>query len=232
MMRRIITALAAAVCMAAPIQAQSFLDHLQNGEKGKGSVSVKQSDDISKLVNGSGKQKEETGKSNREDKSRQDTKSAARQESSRTENRSESRSQRDNVSSREDEERDKARRERERKKRQAFREQKMKEFEENPTLSGTQLKVMSNSKKVSGYRIQVFAGGNTRDDRAKAKEFGAKIKVDMPGQPVYVHFYSPRWCCRFGNFRRQEDANNTLKKVKKLGYKNASVIKTFITVNR
>ena len=99
-------------------------------------------------------------------------------------------------------------------------------------MSDTRLKVMSNSKKVSGYRVQVFAGGNTREDRAKAQEIGNKLKVDMPGQPIYVHFYSPRWCCRFGNFRRQEDANNILKKVKKLGYKNACVIKTFITVNR
>ena len=223
--------MAAALCLTAPTHAQSFLDHLQDGEKGKGSVSVKQSDDISKLVNGSSKQKEasETGKSNREDKSRQDNKAT---EPSRSNNRYESHGNRDYSSSREDEERDKARRERERKKRQTIREQKLKEYEENPSMSDTRLKVMSNSKKVSGYRVQVFAGGNTREDRAKAQEIGAKLKVDMPGQPIYVHFYSPRWCCRFGNFRRQEDANNILKKVKKMGYKNACVIKTFITVNR
>ena len=228
MMRRIITTMAVALCLTAHTHAQSFLDHLQDGEKGKGSVSVKQSDDISKLVNGSSKQNDaETGKSNREDKSRQDNRTT---EPSR--NRYESQSSREYSSTREDEERDKARRERERKKRQAIREQKLKEYEENPSMSDTRLKVMSNSKKVSGYRVQVFAGGNTREDRAKAQEIGNKLKVDMPGQPIYVHFYSPRWCCRFGNFRRQEDANNILKKVKKLGYKNACVIKTFITVNR
>ena len=31
-------------------------------------------------------------------------------------------------------------------------------------------KLMSNSKRVTGYRVQVFAGGNTREDRAKANK--------------------------------------------------------------
>ena len=36
MMRRIITTMAVALCLTAPTHAQSFLDHLQDGEKGKG----------------------------------------------------------------------------------------------------------------------------------------------------------------------------------------------------
>ena len=67
---------------------------------------------------------------------------------------------------------------------------------------------------------------------AKAQEMGALVKTKFPGHPVYVHFYSPRWCCRFGNFRNQEAATKLLKKVKKDGFKNACVIKTAITVNK
>lgn len=223
MMKRTIAILATSLFLTtAP--AQTFLDHLQNDDKSSGQVSVKQSEDINKLVNGSGKSKE------------QDTKQEAtrQEERSRQESRSESR-QRDyerNVSTAEDEARDKARRERERKAREASRAKKMQEFEENVDASSSRKKLMSNSKRTKGYRIQVFAGGNTRLDRAKAQEMGAKVKTKFPGHPVYVHFYSPRWCCRFGNFRNQEAATKLLKQVKKEGFKNACVIKTAITVNR
>lgn len=223
MMKRTIAILATSLFLTtAP--AQTFLDHLQNDDKSSGQVSVKQSEDINKLVNGSGKSKE------------QDTKQEAtrQEERSRQESRSESR-QRDyerNVSTAEDEARDKARRERERKAREAARAKKMQEFEENVDASSSRKKLMSNSKRAKGYRIQVFAGGNTRLDRAKAQEMGAKVKTKFPGHPVYVHFYSPRWCCRFGNFRNQEAATKLLKQVKKEGFKNACVIKTAITVNR
>jgi hypothetical protein len=223
MMKRSIAILATSLFLTtAP--AQTFLDHLQNDDKSSGQVSVKQSEDINKLVNGSGKSKE------------QDTKQEAtrQEERSRQESRSESR-QRDyerNVSTAEDEARDKARRERERKAREAARAKKMQEFEENVDASSSRKKLMSNSKRAKGYRIQVFAGGNTRLDRAKAQEMGAKVKTKFPGHPVYVHFYSPRWCCRFGNFRNQEAATKLLKQVKKEGFKNACVIKTAITVNR
>jgi len=223
MMKRTIAILATSLFLTtAP--AQTFLDHLQNDDKSSGQVSVKQSEDINKLVNGSGKSKE------------QDTKQEAtrQEERSRQESRSKSH-QRDyerNVSTAEDEARDKARRERERKAREAARAKKMQEFEENVDASSSRKKLMSNSKRAKGYRIQVFAGGNTRLDRAKAQEMGAKVKTKFPGHPVYVHFYSPRWCCRFGNFRNQEAATKLLKQVKKEGFKNACVIKTAITVNR
>ena len=53
-MRKFIITLAAVLCASTYAPAQSFLDHLQKDDKG-GSVSVKQSDDINKLVNGSNK---------------------------------------------------------------------------------------------------------------------------------------------------------------------------------
>ena len=86
--------------------------------------------------------------------------------------------------------------------------------------------------KVNGYRVQVFAGGNSRNDRLKAERTGENIKSAFPDEPIYVHFYSPRWCCRFGNFRKQDDATEMVKKMKKLGYKTACVIKTTITVGK
>ena len=84
--------------------------------------------------------------------------------------------------------------------------------------------------KVNGYRVQVFAGGNSRDARQKAERVGREINTLFPGEPVYVHFYSPRWICRMGNYRTYEEAHQTLNAVKKLGYKSAIIVKGKITV--
>lgn len=84
--------------------------------------------------------------------------------------------------------------------------------------------------KVAGYRVQVFAGGNTRNDRVKAERIGSEIKSLFPGVPVYVHFYSPRWICRMGNYRTYEEAHAVLERVKNNGYQSAIIVKGKITV--
>ena len=84
--------------------------------------------------------------------------------------------------------------------------------------------------KVNGYRVQVFAGGNSRNDRIKAEKIGSEIKALFPGVPVYVHFYSPRWICRMGNYRTYEEAHEVLTRVKNNGYDSAIIIKGKITV--
>ena len=84
--------------------------------------------------------------------------------------------------------------------------------------------------KVAGYRVQVFAGGNTRNDRLKAERIGSEIRSLFPGVPVYVHFYSPRWICRMGNYRTYEEAHAVLERVKNNGYQSAIIVKGKITV--
>ena len=91
-------------------------------------------------------------------------------------------------------------------------------------------KVMKNSYKVTGYRVQAFAGGNTRSDRQKAENVGNAIKRRFPEQPIYVHFYSPRWICRVGNFRTYEEAHAMLVEIREMGYKQASIVKGKISV--
>ena len=46
--------------------------------------------------------------------------------------------------------------------------------------------------KAVGYRVQAFAGGNSRADRQKAERIKSSIKSYYPNVPVYVHFFSPR----------------------------------------
>lgn len=97
-------------------------------------------------------------------------------------------------------------------------------------IEETRKKVPSKSYKVTGYRVQVFAGGNTRADRQKAEKIGNALKSYFPDHPVYVHFYSPRWICRMGNYRSYEEAHRILQEVKELGYKQATVVRGKITV--
>lgn len=92
-----------------------------------------------------------------------------------------------------------------------------------------QKKIMKGMK-VAGYRVQVFAGGNSRNDRLRAERIGSEIKGLFPDVPVYVHFYSPRWICRMGNYRTYEEAHEVLERVKRNGYQSAIIVKGKITV--
>lgn len=91
-------------------------------------------------------------------------------------------------------------------------------------------KMPKRSYKVDGYRVQVYAGTNSRQGKEQAQKAGNAVKMAMPDQPVYVHFYSPRWICRVGNYRSYEEASRVLKQVKALGYAQACIISGKITV--
>ena len=91
-------------------------------------------------------------------------------------------------------------------------------------------KIMTGGYKINGYRVQAFAGGNSRKDRQQAEQVGNQIKSNFPGVPVYVHFYSPRWICRVGNYRTYEEAHQMLLSLRKMGYSEAVVVKGKITV--
>ncbi len=98
------------------------------------------------------------------------------------------------------------------------------------TAVDTSKKVMRNGYTTNGYRVQVYAGGNSRANKTKAESIGNNIKRLFPDQPVYVHFYSPRWICRMGNYRTLEEAQEVLQKVREAGYSQASLVKGKITV--
>ena len=70
---------------------------------------------------------------------------------------------------------------------------------------------------------------NTRKDRQMAEQACSNIKAHYPNVPVYVHFYSPRWICRVGNYRSYEEAHQMMVNLQNLGYKQASIVKGKIT---
>ena len=91
-------------------------------------------------------------------------------------------------------------------------------------------KMIRNGHKITGYRVQAFAGGNSRKDRQQAEQTRNAIKSHYPNVPVYVHFYSPRWICRVGNYRTYEEAHQMLVSLRELGFDQATIVKGKITV--
>ncbi len=101
---------------------------------------------------------------------------------------------------------------------------------ETPDTTNLSQKMIRNGHKVMGYRVQAFAGGNSRKDRQKAEQTRNSIKSHYPNVPVYVHFYSPRWICRVGNYRTYEEAHQMLVSLRELGFDQATIVKGKITV--
>lgn len=91
-------------------------------------------------------------------------------------------------------------------------------------------KIMRHSYKTTGYRIQIYSGGNKRADRIKCEQISQRVKRQFPNLPVYVHFYSPSWKCRAGNFIDQEEALAMLKQIRAMGYSQACLVKGKVNV--
>ena len=94
----------------------------------------------------------------------------------------------------------------------------------------TSVTTTQRTRRVTGYRVQAFAGGNTRADRQKAEQTANAIRALFPGEQVYTHFYNPRWICRVGNYTTYEEAHNMLTELRKLGYSSATIVKGKVTV--
>lgn len=189
-------------------EAQSFLNELEEKKPGQGTVTVTQSKDIDELVNNAKLVKTAPSagqQGSRDEKGTNGDKTASISEQDRSDtaggNPKDSPHTAKNTGASTD----------------------------SPSASTTK-KVMRNSRKVTGYRVQAYSGGNSRADRQKAENIGSAIKMRFPDLPVYVHFYSPRWICRVGNFRTYQEASNMLKEIKSMGYRQACIVKGKITV--
>lgn len=67
---------------------------------------------------------------------------------------------------------------------------------------------------AQGYRVQIYTGGNTRKDKQAALRMKQKCQKSFPELAAYVHFVSPRWVCRVGDFRHKEDAQRYARKIR------------------
>ncbi|MCI6490617.1 MAG: SPOR domain-containing protein [Prevotella sp.] len=187
-------------------QSQTFLDSLRKDEPGKGSVSVTQSPEIDNLVNGTGQDHSGSTAKEGAGHTRQSSATQQHHEDGKHDSASSESHTHEGTSS------------------------TTPSTTTEETVIDTRKKVMRNSYKTQGYRIQVFSGGNSRADRQKAESAGMVMKSNFPTEPIYVHFYSPSWKCRMGNYKTLEEAQRMLAMVKKLGYKQACIVKGTISV--
>ena len=76
---------------------------------------------------------------------------------------------------------------------------------------------MSKGKKIQtiGYRIQIYAGGNTRYAKEEALKAAQYVKTKFPEIPVYTEFVAPRWVCRVGDYKTIEEADQVMRMLKK-----------------
>lgn len=89
----------------------------------------------------------------------------------------------------------------------------------------------SKSIKGKGYRIQVYAGNNSRAAKSEAQAIAARVKESFPELPVYTYFQSPRWLCRVGDFKSMEEAYAVMHKMKANGnFKEASIVREQINI--
>lgn len=91
-------------------------------------------------------------------------------------------------------------------------------------------RVKKGVKKVRGFRVQVYSGGNTRIAHQQADKAGQKAKELFPEQPVYIHFYSPRWMCLVGNFTNYNAAKKVMRTLRTEGYPHANVVRMMVTI--
>ena len=92
-------------------------------------------------------------------------------------------------------------------------------------------RVKKGIKKVRGFRVQAYSGGNTRVSHQLADKAGQTAKELFPNQPIYVHFYAPRWMCLVGNFTDYNTAKKVMLKLRKEGFSQANVIRMMVSVN-
>jgi len=227
-MKQFVTLLIIILCSSVNMNAQTtYLEHLKQKNPGQGVVTVNQSKAIDELVNGkqtptnSNPQDDKTKTTPQPQKKPTDTQQkgvapTTQQHKQTPDSLKKAESQHETAKENLHENK-------------AQKAETTKEETEIPVVD-MRKKVMRKSYKVTGYRVQIYAGGNSRNDRLKAEQTGNNIKMKFPDQPVYVHFYSPRWICRMGNFRDMGEAQKMLAKVKALGYKQACLVKGQITV--
>ena len=86
--------------------------------------------------------------------------------------------------------------------------------------------------KTRGYRVQVYAGNNSRQARDEANSVAEKVKEKFPDMPVYTFFQPPRWLCRVGDYKSIEEAHVAMRQLKAAGsFKEVAIVREQINIS-
>ena len=98
-------------------------------------------------------------------------------------------------------------------------------------LRSSSSNAQKNAQKVQGFRVQVYAGNNSRTARQEANEVAEAVKGEFPDLPVYAFFQPPRWLCRVGDYRSIEEADAAMRRLKATGkFKEVSIVREQINI--
>lgn len=102
---------------------------------------------------------------------------------------------------------------------------------DSQSVSTTRKSSSTRKMKANGYRIQVYAGGNSRAARQEAQSMASRVRSEFPDWSVYTHFQSPRWICRVGDFQTYEEAASALRELRATNrFNEALIVKSVILI--
>lgn len=227
-MKHFINILILCVGIAVSADAQTFTQRIQKTAKGQGTVTIHQDAAIDELVNGTVSSTPKNVVKPTVNTQLQPKKPAASQKADDKQLKAEAKQQKAEAKQQKAD----AKQQKNEAKQQKAEVKQPEVIEQKEMTPDSEEQTNKHTYKTTGYRIQVFAGGNTRRDRQRAEQAGNSLRSLFPGEEVYVHFYSPRWICRLGNYRTYEEAREKLHEVRKLGYDAATIVKGKITVSQ
>ncbi len=71
--------------------------------------------------------------------------------------------------------------------------------------------------RINGFRVQLYSGGNSRQDKMRAQSMAQTAKALFTHSSVYTQFISPHWVCRMGDFKTHQEALTMLHEVRAAG---------------
>ena len=195
-MKRIFLLFCATVFALTSYSQSTYTERLRKNEAGKGTVVIRQSDEIERIVNGT--QKPHTpAKTSTPSTSKSDTpnKNGSTSHASQTST-SPSHPSHPSTSGEKNES-----------------QKKPSEHKSRPTQKTNTTNNSPNHAYVSrarhkarGFRICIFTGGNSRADKAKAIQMGNKCRAKFRELAVYPSFEAPRWVTHVGDFKTRQEA--------------------------
>lgn len=75
-----------------------------------------------------------------------------------------------------------------------------------------------NRHKAAGYRICIYMGGNSRNDKMRAVKIGEQCRNRFAELSVYTRFIAPRWVTHVGDFRTRNDAQKYVELIRKANF--------------
>ncbi len=196
-MKRIFLLFCATVFALTIYSQSTYTERLRKNEAGKGSVVIRQSDEIERIVNGTQKPQTpakastpSTNKSNTHNKS--ENTSHASQASTTTSSHS-------SHPSTSDEKKESPKKPSEHKSRPTQKTNSANKSTNHAYVSRTR-------HKARGFRICIFTGGNSRADKVKAIQMGNKCRAKFRELAVYPSFEAPRWVTHVGDFKTRHEA--------------------------